>query len=318
MSTTSWNFGTVWQGETPKTEVAITNTGTAPLELKVKSSCGCTVPSKPKSPLPPGESDTITVSYDAVRRTGPARQSITITTNDPDRPTVTLLIRGTVKPMYQFKPVNSLSFGRLFEDSAATRTIELFNKYDQKMHLQLKDGQDFGPYDVQLETLEEGTHYALSATTRTPVPVGAAKAEVILLTGFERLPEIRVIAYATVQPPIRVHPARLYWVANAPSKMQRRLRFAHAPGKPVKILAARSTCPAITVELQELKTAYTQANNAAQEVVVHLPPGDQAPDVDEVSVEITTDSANPAYRKIEVPIRVMRPKPPQKTPAPPA
>lgn len=319
LSTTSWDFGTVWQGEDVKTEVTIKNVGTAPLELKVKSSCGCTVASKPKSPLPPGASDTMTVRYDAKRRTGPTRQTITLTTNDPARQTVSLVVRGTVKPMYHFEPLNSLSFGRMFEDSAVTRTIEIFNQYDQKMHLKLKDGQDFGPYDVRLKTLEQGEHYALSATTRTPVPVGTAKAEVILLTGFERLPEIRVVVYGIVQPPIRVHPARLYWVANAPSGMERRLRFAYAPGKPVKILAARSTCPAVTVEIEDVAPASAETNAALQEVIVHLPPGDQAPDADEVTVEVMTDSANPAYRKLVVPIRVMKPqapaRPPQKGPA---
>ena len=41
-----------------------TNTGNAPLIItNVQSTCGCTVPSKPKEPIMPGKSDKIEVKY---------------------------------------------------------------------------------------------------------------------------------------------------------------------------------------------------------------------------------------------------------------
>ena len=41
-----------------------TNTGDAPLIIKdVKSTCGCTVPSKPKEPIMPGKTGQIEVKY---------------------------------------------------------------------------------------------------------------------------------------------------------------------------------------------------------------------------------------------------------------
>ena len=108
LSAQEWNFGEVWQGLPVKHEVKVTNAGTAPLTITVTSSCGCTVPTPPKSPLDPGESGTMTISYDAAHRRGPANQTLTIATNDPERATVSFVVRGEVKPTYDVTPVDVL------------------------------------------------------------------------------------------------------------------------------------------------------------------------------------------------------------------
>lgn len=57
-----------------------TNTGDQPLIIKdVKSTCGCTVPSKPTSEIMPGKSDFITVKYNM--NPGPIRKTITVESN---------------------------------------------------------------------------------------------------------------------------------------------------------------------------------------------------------------------------------------------
>ena len=57
VETETWDFGTLWQGMPAETRVKIQNVGDAPLTIdNVKSSCGCTTPGKPESPLAPGAS----------------------------------------------------------------------------------------------------------------------------------------------------------------------------------------------------------------------------------------------------------------------
>ncbi len=56
------DYGKVVQGGDGVTQFKYTNTGKVPLVLsKVRSSCGCTVPSWSKEPLMPGQSASITV-----------------------------------------------------------------------------------------------------------------------------------------------------------------------------------------------------------------------------------------------------------------
>ena len=57
-----------------------TNTGDAPLIIKdVKSSCGCTVPTKPTDPILPGKTGKIDVKYNM--NPGPIRKTITVESN---------------------------------------------------------------------------------------------------------------------------------------------------------------------------------------------------------------------------------------------
>ena len=72
-----------------------TNTGDAPLIInRVKSSCGCTVPSKPNKPIMPGKSDKIVVKYNT-HRTGPFRKTLTVYSNAKNN-VVILKIKGKV------------------------------------------------------------------------------------------------------------------------------------------------------------------------------------------------------------------------------
>ena len=74
-----------------------TNTGDAPLIIKdVKSSCGCTVPTKPKDPILPGKMGKIEVKYNM--NPGPIRKTITVESNaiNYEGGMVPLKIKGTV------------------------------------------------------------------------------------------------------------------------------------------------------------------------------------------------------------------------------
>lgn len=89
------DYGEVAKGGDGVRVFEFTNTGNAPLIITdVKSSCGCTVPKKPKGPVAPGESSTIEVKYDT-NRVGPIRKTVTVYSN-ADEPIKALKIKGTV------------------------------------------------------------------------------------------------------------------------------------------------------------------------------------------------------------------------------
>ena len=73
-----------------------TNTGSEPLMISdAKGSCGCTVPSWPRTPIAPGESSNIDVTYDT-KRVGPISKSVTIMSNAVNTPVKVIRISGTV------------------------------------------------------------------------------------------------------------------------------------------------------------------------------------------------------------------------------
>jgi len=93
------DFGTFEQDGNGTYFFLFTNTGKEPLVIKeAHGSCGCTVPKWPHNPVPPGQQDTIKVTYDT-HRVGPFHKTVTITSNAKVSPVV-LTINGktTAKP----------------------------------------------------------------------------------------------------------------------------------------------------------------------------------------------------------------------------
>lgn len=89
------DYGTIEKGADGVRTFEFTNTGDAPLVISnVKSTCGCTVPKKPKGPILPGETGEIEVKYDT-KRVNPIRKTITVFSN-AETPTVALKIKGLV------------------------------------------------------------------------------------------------------------------------------------------------------------------------------------------------------------------------------
>ena len=91
------DFGTMKQYGDASTEFKFTNTGTEPLIISnAKGSCGCTVPSWPKTPIKPGESAAIKVKYDS-KRIGPINKSVTISSNASNEPTKVIRIKSMIE-----------------------------------------------------------------------------------------------------------------------------------------------------------------------------------------------------------------------------
>ncbi len=77
-----YDFGTITAGDKVNHTFAFTNNGENPLIISnAKGSCGCTVPSFPKEPIPPGGSGEIFVEFNSAGKVGSQRKSVTITAN---------------------------------------------------------------------------------------------------------------------------------------------------------------------------------------------------------------------------------------------
>jgi hypothetical protein len=89
------DYGQVEQGGDGTCYFKFTNTGKEPLILqKPRSSCGCTVPTWPKTPILPGKSDEIKVTYNT-KRLGNINKTVTILSNAKNG-SVVLRITGKV------------------------------------------------------------------------------------------------------------------------------------------------------------------------------------------------------------------------------
>ena len=90
------DYGTILKESNGERVFIFTNVGDAPLIISnIQSSCGCTVPEKPKEPIMPGEKGEIKVGYDTKRIGGFSKQ-ITIFSNAKE-PRKVIKIKGFVE-----------------------------------------------------------------------------------------------------------------------------------------------------------------------------------------------------------------------------
>lgn len=79
---TKHDFGTITEGEKVSHAYHFTNTGDNPLLISnAVASCGCTVPSYPKEPIPPGGEGEIVVEFNTTNRVGQQKKNVIIYSN---------------------------------------------------------------------------------------------------------------------------------------------------------------------------------------------------------------------------------------------
>ena len=95
---TDHDFGTITEGQKVSYTYKIKNTGEAPLIIQsAQPSCGCTVPTFSKDPIPVGGSGFVTAEFDSSGKPGINNKTITVTTNTWPKVT-TLRFKAMVTP----------------------------------------------------------------------------------------------------------------------------------------------------------------------------------------------------------------------------
>lgn len=79
---TKHDFGTITEGEKVRHAYHFKNTGDNPLFItKAVASCGCTVPSYSKEPIPPGGEGEIVVEFNSQNRVGHQQKNVLVYSN---------------------------------------------------------------------------------------------------------------------------------------------------------------------------------------------------------------------------------------------
>jgi hypothetical protein len=94
------DFGKIKQGEKVTYDFKFANTGKSPLIITdAVATCGCTKPDWPKTPVKPGESGAIHVTFNSAGKTGLQDKMITVTANtNPAQNMVHLIGEVTLQP----------------------------------------------------------------------------------------------------------------------------------------------------------------------------------------------------------------------------
>lgn len=314
-----WDFGLKLSGEPAEGEVKISNVGTEPVKFSIRSSCGCTAVAQLTAAerlegdefqyaLAPGRSDTLKITYNTKKNTKDVSQTITIATNEPGRPTVLVSVKGKVTQLFVMKNENTevdrVQFGRLSKDAQTTRTITLTNSQEEPVTLKLRPPPD-GPFTVALEEVVAGKEYRITATTRPPLPYGAASMELVLDTSHPTLKELKVPVSAYVQPRVQVTRPVLPVASTSMAPVTQRLKLMYSPDKPTRIVGFESTPPnLISAKVLPNTPPITATGQASYDIEVSIPPANQLPK-EGATLTVLTDDPEPEFQRLTVKVNVV-------------
>lgn len=97
--TSAYDFGKIKQGESVSHSFKFTNTGKSPLIItSAVASCGCTTPTWPKTPVMPGDTGSISVTFNSRGKSGLQDKLITVTANTQPAQSIVHLLGEVLTP----------------------------------------------------------------------------------------------------------------------------------------------------------------------------------------------------------------------------
>lgn len=301
----SYDFGTTWIDAELKHTFMVSNNGKASLEIQdVRSSYGCAVVSALPKVLKPGETAPLAVKLDphALRRRYEKR--VSITSNDPKHPSLTLRLRGECKPFVEVSPL-SASFGKITADAFLERIVTFKNNTDKPLHLEMDQSPSNAEFQYQLVETIDSQEYKLYVNTAPAYKPGTHRSIATIKTNVPAQSTIKINTYAIVPERIEVSPSSIPWRSSGrggPSEtgpaVTKVLRLSNQGTRPVNLLAAICTDPQVKVSTHVIQPGRQYR------VLVHFPAGYSPP---KGGAGVTLKTSDKQYAMIEVPIGRGRP-----------
>ncbi|MDP7005130.1 MAG: DUF1573 domain-containing protein [Phycisphaerales bacterium] len=183
------DFGVIWDFESVTTTFPFTNTGSKTLVLKrLQAGCGCTSPVADKYTLQPGESGTITVTFDPSSKENKQDKKVTIFSNSAREPEKAFWIRSFVRPFVKindkFLKLNEMELGK-------SHSVEFdFFPVDPDFTITSMEGSGKHGMHISGEEIEvpEGSPRRIRITVDDKMPWGAFHSS-LLVSGYGKKPD---------------------------------------------------------------------------------------------------------------------------------
>jgi hypothetical protein len=286
--------GRVFKGELARYEFTITNQGSAPLEIiRVRPGCGCTLATYDER-IAPGATGRISAELRTQSLSGNVQKTITVTTNDPERPTLQLSLLATVVDVIRVEPIPGhtvypspgLPLSRSFlvhvepADSLQITSVSCSVPFVRAQLQRSEAANDrIQTYEVQLEVARDA-------------PFGRTEFAVVLGTDLPSNPS-RIVDLACekgIVASAQVSFAPAGAAANGPLTQTLLLKSRDVK---VNILAVESPGPYLTTTFMPLNEGAMQLVRVTWDASVEPAPGPQ-------SLRIKTDS--PDQPLIQIPV----------------
>jgi Protein of unknown function (DUF1573) len=310
-SETFFDFGKVKNTGVLEHDFIVTNTGTAVLEITaVQPGCGCTMAGQWDRQVEPGKTGKIPIQFNPVSFNGPVSKTVTVTCNEPARPTHVLQLHATIARPYDVQPPY-VSFSAVEgDDTVETKSVRIINNTDEDIAPETPRSPN-SIFKTELKTVRPGKEFELLITYSGTVS-NAPPPAIIAINLASNTPPLSVTVIASPQPafftgppPILLSPGPLPAQHRAPVMTIR--NNAHAP---VTLSGPTVNAEGVTVQMHETMPGKAFMLNLSFPANFQTQPGQV--------IEVAVKTSHPKHPVITVPVFNVAATPPVPVPPPPA
>ncbi len=298
------DMGTVAQGEVLSIDFEIVNEGDEPLQIKaVRPTCGCTVAEYDRE-IQPGKTGYIKAKLETRDFSGPISKSILIMTNDPQDPTLTVVIKTVVHPYVEVLPRALVRFNAV-QHEPMNQKVTVVAAEDEK-GFEVTGVKSSVPYLAasvrpltkdQLLAGKSPQQYEIALSMKDDAPIGPVNAVLEIETNHPKAKTVPVKVFGVVRSLLHVTPSQVqFGSVSAKKKPGRNVIFVNnrSGGVEVKVTAAEVNDPAFEAEV------LTIEDGRRYQITVTVKSDASPGPRDAVLTLNTSDSQFPA---LEVPVR---------------
>ncbi len=279
-----FDFGKVWAGEPVVHTFEVPNLSDRVLSVRsVSTTCGCTTTGKYDKQVLPGQVWKLEANLSTHGRQGALSKTITVTTDDPQRPQILLVLKGEVRRRFECFPA-AVSLGAMLAGSSAKRTIAIVNKYPEPV-IFTRGGKDPSGLKMTLREIEKGRRYELDVETVPPLAETPSFQPITLQADLKAEPSLAIPVYGHVQARIALAPRVLMVASPVKRDIRRELRLDVADGTAAAVTRVEASSTAIRTSFEPASTGQPGGR-----IQVTIPAGTQLPP-DGETVTVHTDNA---------------------------
>ena len=194
------DFGEIIQGDKVQYVFRFQNAGDELLEIgQLRTSCGCTAALLSTRRVAPGTIGELEVVFESQGFRGEVQKNVTFETNDPQHPSVTFSLRGSVK-VELFSEPPRVNWGTVAETVPLAAELAILNLSSHLIKLQAPRTTLEGvSAELDSQELAPGGQTELRVTAKFPMGKHRLSGYVIVDTDFSPVPQLKIPFSARLQ-----------------------------------------------------------------------------------------------------------------------
>ena len=234
----------------------------------VRTSCGCTAALVSAKRVAPEEEGEIRVTFDSTGRLGKSHKKVTVWSNDPDAPKVTLTMSGTVwsevevtPPRIGFGDVDRATLdsasgkGEKKEDLRPWREVHVRFRTNPKLRVtEAVASSNAVEVEVMPRAVEDSGEDVVRIGITPEAPIGLLTEDVTIFVTSKVKPSVSVRVHANIRGALVVTPSSLALTASKKDMSYQRQVFVWKKGKKnLRIIEVEDRTGIFTAEVVALK-----------------------------------------------------------------